>query len=130
VRWKRVLAAYPAWSRSQRGGYYGFPTMFQPDQLPGVTRDQLLTALQENGVPAAGSGYGLLHELPYFAEGFDIYGGNRGPMGGDYPGYKPGDFPGAGEMHAKLVFLPMLTDPVDGAAEEILRRMTQAVRSL
>lgn len=124
------LKPIPTAPGSERGGYYGFPTLFRQSELPGVTRDQYIKALCEHGVPAGGSPYGLLHRLPYFAEGFDIFGHGRGAMTGDYPGYRDGDFPGAEELHRTIVFLPVLTDPVDGAEEEVLRRIRAAAESL
>ncbi len=124
------LAPLHRHSNTQRGGFYGFPVLFQPDQVPGTSLEIYVEALNHHGVPAHTRGYGLLHELPYFAEGFDLFGNNRGAMIQDYPGYKIGDFPGAEQLLRTLVFLPVLTDPVDGASEEFLARMTRAIESL
>jgi len=33
-------------------------------------------------------------------------------------------------MHRNVVFLPVLTDPVEGATEEIIRRIRKGVESL
>ena len=115
---------------TKRGGYYGFPTIFRAEQVPGVTRDQYVNALRAHGVPASSSPYDLLHRLPYFAEGMDVFGFGRGVMCEGYNGYKEGDFPGAEEMHRNVVFLPVLTDPVEGATEEIIRRIRKGVESL
>lgn len=111
----------------QRGGYYGFPTHYDPDALGGLPRDRFLQALEQAGVKAH-TGYGLLHRLAYFAEGFDLFGHNRGPLcGEDYKGYQEGDFPVTERMHANLVFLPVLSDPVPDAAKKILERIHKAV---
>jgi perosamine synthetase len=118
------------YDKTQRGGFYGFPTLFQPDQVPGTTLNAYVDALKKHGVPAHTRGYGTLHELPYFSEGFDLFGGNRGAMIENYPGYKMGDFPGAEQLLETLVFLPVLTDPIDGASDELLSRMARAVESL
>jgi len=120
----------PTAAGSQRGGYYSFPVMFQPEEVPGVARQQYIQALRDHGVPAGGGGYNLLCRLPLFSEGFDIYGFNRGPLAGDYPGCKDEDFPGAVKMYDRLISLPVLTDPVEGAADEVLRRIRAAVESL
>jgi dTDP-4-amino-4,6-dideoxygalactose transaminase len=124
------LEPIPTSEGSERGGFYGFPTMFHPSQVPGITRQDYIAALRANGIPANESPYDLLHRLPYFAEGMDVFGNGRGSMCGDYPGYREGDFPGAEEMHRGIVFLPVLTDPVDGAADEVLRRIRAAASAL
>ncbi len=73
------------------------------------------------------SPYGLLHGLKLFAEGFDIFTGNRGPLCGDYPGYKEGDFPITEDVFRRLIFLPILSDPVEGAAEKVIDMISNAV---
>jgi dTDP-4-amino-4,6-dideoxygalactose transaminase len=125
------LKPVPTTPKSERGGLYGFPTTFRANELPGVSRADLIAALQKHGVPANDpSGYPLLHRLPLFRDGFDIFGGGRGALCEGYAGYKEGDFPGAEQIYDTIVFLPMLTDPVDGAAEEVVRRIRAAVESL
>jgi perosamine synthetase len=114
---------------TERGGFYNFPVLYDAAEIPGSTLDTLVEVMNELGVPVGTRGYGNLHELPYFAEGFDIYGGHRGPMIEGYGGYEMGDFPGAEELVEKLIFLPVLSDPVDGAVEEVLRRIQTAVES-
>ena len=42
-------------------------------------------------------------------------------MGGDYKGYSEGDFPVTEKICSQLIFLPLLTEPVPGAAERILK---------
>ncbi len=115
---------------SERGGYYGFPVLFQPDQAPGTTRDDYAQALEAHGVPVSTQGYGLLSELPLFNEGFDIYGDGRGPLVEGYTPVSDDDFPGGKELVSRTIFLPKLTAPVEGAAEEVLRRIRAAVESL
>ena len=41
-------------------------------------------------------------------------------MGGDYPGYKEGDLPISEKAWDKLIMLPMLSDPIEGAAENVI----------
>ncbi len=124
-----ALRPVPTYEGVQRGGFYGFPTHYAPDALGGVPCEQFREALRSVGVKAGG-GYDLLHRLPYFAEGFDLFGHNRGPLCGDYRGYKEGDFPITEKMHANLVFLPVLSDPVPGAAEQLLDRIRRAVEQV
>ena len=115
---------------SERGGFYGFPVLFHGEQAPGITRDQYAEALNKHGVPVTTRGYGLLSELPLFSEGFDVFGNGRGSLIEGYTGVTNDDFPGGVELCDRTIFLPKLTDPVDGAVEEVLRRMKTATESL
>jgi dTDP-4-amino-4,6-dideoxygalactose transaminase len=103
-----------------RGGFYGFPIVHVPEEQDGLSTKIFVDALRREGLPAHLSSYPLLHRLPIFAEGFDLYTRNRGPLCGDYPGYKEGDFPVTEEMLEHLIFLPVLSDPVPDAAERVL----------
>ncbi|NOZ57598.1 MAG: DegT/DnrJ/EryC1/StrS family aminotransferase [Calditrichaeota bacterium] len=105
---------------SERGGFYGFPTIHRPEEHHGLSTQRFIAALREAGLNAGPSPYGLLHRLKIFAEGFDVFTRGRGPLTGDYPGYKEGDFPVTEGVFERLVFLPILSDPVPGAVEKIL----------
>ncbi len=107
---------------AERGGYYGFPVHFLPEKAT-VLCAEFAAALKEEGVGAHPCGYPLLHTLPYFAEGFDLFTRGRGPLIENYAGYKPGDLPVTEEAVSNLVFMPLLTEPIDGAAEWILDRV-------
>ena len=77
------------------------------------------------GLPTNSNPYPLLHTLPLFTHGLDIYTNGRGSLtpsdtGGDYKGYSAGDLPVTEEICTQLIFLPLLTNPVSGAAERIL----------
>jgi dTDP-4-amino-4,6-dideoxygalactose transaminase len=111
---------------ARRGGYYGFPTLYRSEDLGGIPRARFLEALQEQDLPAHGGTYPPLHQLPLFANGFDIFTRNRGPLCGDYPGYRIGDFPVTEEMHANLVFLPVLSQPRPEAAGMVLEAVRRA----
>jgi hypothetical protein len=41
-------------------------------------------------------------------------------MGGDYRGYKRGDFPITEKACSQLLFLPVFSNPVEGAAEGVV----------
>lgn len=103
-----------------RGGFYGFPIIHVPEENDGLSSQAFADALRKEGLPSHLSGYPLLHRLPIFAEGFDVFTRNRGPLCGDYPGYKEGDFPVSEKMLEHLVFLPVLSDPVPDAAQRVL----------
>ena len=108
-----------------RAGFYGFPTLHVPEEQDGLPTKTFIDALRKEGLSASDGGYPLLHTLPLFAKGFDIFTRNRGPlctseMGGDYQGYKPGDFPVTEEMRSRLVFLPVMSNPTPEAARKVL----------
>ena len=120
---------------SQRGGYYGFPVLYDATVIGGVPREKLIEAINAEGVPVSAGFYELLHRLPYFRDGFDLFGNGRGPLSktdsthfdGPWPGYEDGDFPVTEAMHARLLFLPMLSDPVPDAATRILEGVRHGV---
>jgi dTDP-4-amino-4,6-dideoxygalactose transaminase len=113
-----------------QGGFYGFPVHFRPPAGSPVTAAKFAEALKAEGVAAHTNPYPLLHLLPYFAEGFDLFTGGRGPMTGGYPGYRPGDLPNSERMVESLLFLPVLTDPVGGATDFVLGAINRAASSL
>ncbi len=127
------LEPIPSSPCSQRGGYYGFPVRYLPDEVGGAPLEKMVEAINRAGVPATPSPYPLLHRLPLFAQGFDLFTGNRGPLAGDYKGYKEGDLPVTEKMVSELIFLPVLSDPIPGASKLILdslKRAADLVRKL
>ncbi len=112
---------------AERGGFYGFPVMYHPQALGGVPRERLLEALSAAGAEAGPGGYALLHLLPLFARGFDLFTRNRGPLCGDYPGYRRGDLPVSEDAHERMVFLRMITDPEPGLAQCYLEAIHKGV---
>jgi dTDP-4-amino-4,6-dideoxygalactose transaminase len=121
------VRAVPAHPDTQRGGYYAFPIHGDPDVL-GVPVATLIERVRGRGIPATGSTYQLLHRMPLFSEGFDLFTGGRGPLVENWVGYAEGDFPVAERLHRDLLFLPMLTDPAPGAVERIIAALAGSVR--
>jgi dTDP-4-amino-4,6-dideoxygalactose transaminase len=111
-----------------RGGYYAFPVHHLPEEHGGLTTPEFVKALQDEGLPAGLNAYPLLHLLPLFARGIDLFTGNRGPLCGDYPGHRRGDFPISEKMHDRLMFLPVLSNPKPGAAEQVIRIIDKVAR--
>jgi perosamine synthetase len=119
------LSPVQVYNQAERGGYYAFPIFYQPGKVGNRSTLELLDLIRKEGLAASASPYPLLHSLPLFAEGFDMFTENRGPLCGDYPGYRSGDFPETEEMFKRLIFLPVLSDPIPGAVdriEDMLRR--------
>ena len=111
----------------ERGGFYAFPVIYNPDAFDGLPTADFIRALNDEGLHASTSPYGLLHGLKIFAQGFDVFTHNRGPLCGDYPGYKEGDFPVTEEVFRRLIFLPILSYPVPGAVEKVVEMIEKAV---
>lgn len=107
---------------ARRGGFYGFPMHFVPENC-GASIGEFAEALREEGINASPNFYPLLHTLPYFAEGFDLFTGDRGPLTGNYPGYREGDLPVTERAVANVLMLPVLTDAIEGADEWFLDRI-------
>jgi dTDP-4-amino-4,6-dideoxygalactose transaminase len=121
-----------SYEHAEPGGFYGFPVRYVPEELGGYPLEKFLKALQEQGLPDPRSAYPPLHLLPLFSKGFDIFTRGRGPlctpeMGGDYRGYSEGDFPVTEQTCSNLIFLPVLSDAVEGAADRILSAIHKAV---
>ncbi len=139
---------------AEPGGFFGFPLHYNADELHGLPASSFADALRKEGVLAnnnpypavVGDGmpvfsgslstnsnpYPLLHTLPPFSQGLDIYTRRRGSLctsdiGGDYRGYTEGDFPVTERACSQLVFLPMLTEPVPHAVEGILTAIQKIV---
>lgn len=132
---------------TEPAAFYGFPIHYIQDEMSGLPAPVFAEALRKEGVlannnpypllvgegvpviskdlPRNSNPYPLLHTLPLFAKGLDIFTDGRGSicptdLGGDYEGYSEGDLPVTEKVCSNLIFLPLLTEPVDGAAEQIL----------
>ncbi len=132
---------------SEPAAFYGFPILYDQEEMSDMPAPVFAEALRKEGVlannnpypyvvgegvpvfskdiPRNSNPYPLLHTLPLFSEGLDIFTNGRGPlctaeMGGDYGGYSAGDLPITEKVCSQLIFLPLLTKPVDGAAARIL----------
>ncbi len=132
-QWNRMAEEIPGLEpvkileKARPGGYYGYRLLYRPEELDGLPVETYLKAIQAEGAQVTACDFPLLHRLPLFAEGFDIYGGNRGPLTGDYPGYREGDLPVSEAVHRRVLALPAFTDPRPGVLEqyrEAFRKVT------
>ena len=112
------LRPIPTAPGSTRGAYYGFPVHYDREVLGDMA--QFVQAVNAHGITAGPNPYPPLHLLPYFARGFDLYTGGRGVLAEGWKGYQPGDLPVTERMVEELLFLPVLSDPGEGAAQVIL----------
>ncbi len=145
------VSRYPG---AEPAGFFGFPVHYREEELHGLPAQVFADALRKEGVLAnnnpypavVGDGvpvfsggmstnsnpYPLLHTLPLFAQGLDIYTEGRGAlctpaMGGTYEGYSVGALPVTEKACSRLVFLPLLTNPVPHAAAGVLTAIRKSV---
>jgi len=113
---------------AERAGFYGFPIIYEGEKHGGPPAENFIVEVGKRIAGASVTPYPNLHELPLFAKGFDIFTRNRGPLCASegYKGYKPGDFPGAELAYRRTVMLPILSDPIPGAARRILDALREA----
>ena len=132
---------------SESAGFYGFPIRYHEAEMHGLSAPAFADALRKEGVlannnpypllvgdgvplfsgslPTNSNPYPLLHTLPLFTDGLDIYENHRGPLcpvnaGGVFETYGAGDLPVTEKVCSQLIFLPLLTKPVVGAVSGIL----------
>ena len=133
---------------TESAGFYGFPIHYRKEEMHGLPAPVFAEALRKEGVlannnpypflvgdgvpllsgslPTNSNPYPLLHTLPLFMQGVDMYMNGRGSlctadMGGAFKGYAAGDLPVTEKACSQLIFLPLLTRPVAGAASGILK---------
>lgn len=124
----RRVKTYPL---AQRAGFYAFPILHFPEEQHGLSTTGFITALNQVGIPAASAeSYPLLHLLPLFRQGYDLFTRNRGPLGTDFQVYQPGDLPRTEEMHSHLVFLPVFNNAAPGTAEWIIERIRRVCETV
>ena len=139
--------AIERYTGAEPAAFFGFPICYREEEMHGLPAPMFAHALRKEGVlannnpyplmvgdgvpvfsgslPTNSNPYPLLHTLPLFMKGLDIFTNGRGAlctseMGGDYEGYAPGDLPITEKVCSQLVFLPLLTKPVPKAAARIL----------
>ena len=115
------------YDKAERGGYYAFPIVYEPESGNSPGTAAVIDAIRQQGLAASVSPYQLLHRLPLFVNGFDMFTGERGPLSGDYAGYREGDFPRIEETFGRLIFLPMLSAPVPDAVDRIAAMLERAM---
>ena len=138
------IETYPG---AEPAGFFGFPIHYHEEEMHGLPAPVFAEALRKEGVlannnpyplvvgdgvpvfsgsmPTNSNPYPLLHTLPLFTHGLDMYMDGRGvlctnDMGGEFETYAPGDLPVTEQTCSQLIFLPLLTEPVAGAVSGIL----------
>jgi len=124
------LRSVKVYDQAERAGFYGFPVICEAVAGDTEKRDAVIERINALGVRAKKTPYPNLHDLPLFAEGFDVFTRNRGPLCASegYEGYKPGDFPRAELALSRTLFLPVLSRPIPEAAGLVLKALSEAMR--
>ena len=117
------LHVYPG---AKRGGFYAFPLIYHPEKNGGVPTTEFLKRCEEVGLTCGDGWYPLLHQLPLFRDGFDVFTRNRGPLGEGYSGYQTGNLPVTEDVRSRLVFPPVLTKPKAGSPEAYVAALRRA----
>jgi len=134
----RVAGTY---DKSDSGGLYaGMRVIYEPDELDGLSVERWADAVQAEGVSLSGPGLAYMeHRRQIMQRGFDLWGHDRGPLGGEwcglpeFEGYEEGDFPVAEDMDSRTFKMPTYIDPVDGHADDVItafRRVADSYESL
>lgn len=122
------LRPVKVYNGTERAGFYRFPVRYSTAELQGPSCKDYCEALHALGLKVSIAPYPNLHPLPLFAEGFDIFTRDRGPLcvSKDYTGYKHGDLPKAEKAEMNTPFLPLFGDPLPKAAGIILETLRNA----
>lgn len=100
--------------KAKMGGvFWGYQCVHDPLKLGGMTRDELVLRLQQEGIPVIGPKFGYCeYKRSIFRKGFDLWGEGRGPIDGCWAGMEPfsrckdGDYPVAEDMLKKVFTFP------------------------
>jgi len=90
-----------------RGGFYGYPILYQPEELDNLPMETFLNAVAAEGVPLKRDRYMMLHLCALYRE--------RNPVGNGWPWsfseatramrYRPGDLPVTEALYPRLLHL-------------------------
>ena len=128
------LKPVATYEKGDTGGIYGgIRVIYQPDELDGLAAETFVEAAKAEGVPISGPGFSYLeHRRTLFSEGYDLWGEDRGPLGGEFCGlppfepYEEGDFPVSEELNDRVLSLSSYIEPVDG----FLDQQTEALQKV
>jgi perosamine synthetase len=122
--------------KSRPAGFYGgLKVIYNPDELGGLPAASFVEAVRAEGAPVSGPSLSLEHLRKIFAEGFDIWGRDRGPLGGEFFGlppfqvYKKGDFPVAESLADKVLTLPAYIEPKEGFLDQYIEAFRKVVEN-
>ena len=113
------------YEKSDSGGFYGgLRAFYKQDELGGYPIEDYVEVLEAEGVPISHGLTHVEHLRSINRNGFDLWGDDRGPLGGEFCGlppfepYEEGDYPVTEEIHATVLNLPSYIDPEPGLVEQ------------
>ena len=113
--------------------------IYHPEALGGLPRARFVAAVRAEGVRLVDLPGQPEHLRALFTRGFDLWGRDRGPLGGAWCGlppfeaYRPGDFPVAEWFVERDLTLPCYIAPQEGTLEqtvEAFRKVAVGYRQL
>lgn len=131
------LKPVETYDKSESGGFYGgLRVIYQPEELDGLPVERFVEAAKAEGVSISGPGFDYLeHRRTLFTDGFDLWGEDRGPLGGEFCGlpefepYEEGDFPVTEELNERVLSLSCYIEPVDGYLEQQIAALKKVVEN-
>mgnify|MGYP003681890735 CR=1 FL=1 len=130
--------SYPQAKRIQL--YGGLMIIYNPQELGGLPAQKFVEAVRAEGAPVRGPGFEHMQHLkPLYRRGFDLWGHDRGPLGGEFMGlppykvYKEGDFPVSEELNERVFNIPCYIEPKEGFLEQFIgafEKVTSNYKSL
>jgi dTDP-4-amino-4,6-dideoxygalactose transaminase len=122
------VRAAGTYERSDSGGLYGgMRVVYEPDELDGLDVERWAGAVRAEGVYLGGPGFPYMeHRRQIMQRGFDLWGHDRGPLGGEwcglpaFEGYEEGDFPVAEDIDRRTFKLSTYIEPVDDYVDDVV----------
>lgn len=113
-----------------RGGYYGYPLVYQPEELEGLSKQTFIAAMRAEGVELNDERYPLMHLAPMLRE--------QNPVGNGWPWsyspetravkHGPGDLPVTEEIYPRLMAIPAHDKAVP--CEDLFEQYARAFRKV
>lgn len=123
------------YEKSDSAGFYGgLKVVYNSDELDGLPIESFVEAVSAEGVPISGPGFAYVEHLRSInRQGFDLWGDDRGPLGGEFCGlppfepYEEGDFPIAEDLDDRVLTLSSYIEPVEGFIDQYARVFEKVV---
>jgi perosamine synthetase len=122
---------------ADRGGFYGYPILYEPRELGDLPMDTFIEAMRAEGVPLDRERYPMLHLTPMYRE--------KNPAGRGWPWsyseeagaieYRPGDLPVTEDVYPRLLAIPAFNkavpcEPLFDQYAEAFRKVAQSAPAL